>query len=407
LFRNHDKWYNNNMKAVFIHDHYFVFNEEDNQVYDGSGGVFDYKLWNRYLTIFDELTVVGRKADKLPNKLIVSSADNVTFRLIDDLKSGKDRFLKQNIVKEKLKNIIQDADFAIIRVPSTLGYLAQSVCQEIDKPYLLEIVACPWDAYWNYGKITAKLMAPFEWLKLKTVASKSPACVYVTKEFLQRRYPTKGQSVSISNVRIEDTIDLQVAEAFYKTAAIDNREFKIGLIGSFHIKYKGHLEALKALKIIVDEKKINNVKLYFVGTGDAQWVIDLAKKLKIENNVEIVGTLKAGEEGVLPFLDQMDLYIHPSKQEGLPRVVIEAMSRGRLALGSSAAGIPELLGDTFLHKPGDWKKLSSDIINIYKEKENWVRISKTNIDKANEYNEIVLQQKRVVFFKREINKIKK
>ena len=395
------------MKAVFIHDHYFVFNKEDNQVYDGSGGVFDYKLWNRYLDIFDKLIVVGRETDNLPNKLILSSAENVSFSLIKDLKSGKDRFLKQNIVKEKLKNIIQDADFAIIRVPSTLGYLAQSVCQEIDKPYLLEIVACPWDAYWNYGKMTAKLMAPFEWFKLKTVTNKAQACVYVTKEFLQRRYPTKGKSIAISNVRIENVINSEIAETFYRTAAQNNGEFKIGLIGSFHIKYKGHLEALRALKKISDEKQIPNIKLYLVGTGDSQWVVDIARKLKIEDKIQIVGTLKAGEEGILPFLDQMDLYIHPSKQEGLPRVVIEAMSRGRLALGSSAAGIPELLGDTFLHKPGDWKKLSSDIINIYKEKENWVRISKTNINKANEYNEIVLQQKRVDFFKREINKIKK
>ncbi|WP_348823528.1 glycosyltransferase family 4 protein [Flavobacterium aestuarii] len=395
------------MKAVFIHDHYFVLNEQENLVYDGSGGVFDYKLWNRYLAIFDWLTVVGRKTDKLPNKLIVSSAENVVFRLIDDLKSGKDRFIKQNIVKEKLKKIIQEVDFAIIRVPSTLGYLAQSVCEDIKKPYILEIVACPWDAYWNYGKITAKLMAPFEWWKLKSVANKSPACVYVTKEFLQSRYPTKGKSIAISNVRIENVINPEIAETFYRTTSQNEGEFRIGLIGSFHVKYKGHLEALRALKKISDKKQIPNVKLYLVGTGDSQWVLNLAKKLKIEDKVEIVGTLKAGEEGILPFLDQIDLYIHPSKQEGLPRVVIEAMSRGRLALGSSAAGIPELLRDSFLHKPGDWRKLSFDIVNIYNSRENWETISKQNIDKACEYIEEVLQQRRKDFFRNEINKFRK
>jgi glycosyltransferase involved in cell wall biosynthesis len=223
---------------------------------------------------------------------------------------------------------------------------------------------------------------------------------------LQRRYPTTGERIAISNVRIDNTIDPIIVEDFYKKAALNDNEFKIGLIGSFHVKYKGHLEALKALKTIIENNQIKDVKLYFVGTGDSGWVVDLARELKVETKVEIVGTLKAGEEGIIPFLDHIHLYIHPSKQEGLPRVVIEAMGRGRLALGSSAAGIPELLSESFLHQPGDWKKLSSDIVNIYNSKENWVELSKKNIIKANEYNEEVLQQRRINFFKNEINKFK-
>ena len=45
------------------------------------------------------------------------------------------------------------------------------------------------------------------------------------------------------------------------------------------------------------------------------------------------------------WLDDMDLYIQPSLQEGLPRAVVEAMSRGLPALGAHTGGIPELLGE--------------------------------------------------------------
>src|SRR5690606_14381450 len=101
-----------------------------------------------------------------------------------------------------------------------------------------------------------------------------------------------------------------------------------------------------------ENKNITRLKVYLVGTGDPSWVINLANNLGVSDQVEIVGTLKSGKDGVLPFLDTMHLYAHPSKQEGLPRVVIEALSRGRLAVGSSAAGIPELIDEKFLHSPG-------------------------------------------------------
>ena len=41
--------------------------------------------------------------------------------------------------------------------------------------------------------------------------------------------------------------------------------------------------------------------------------------------------------------NDVNIYIQPSLQEGLPRSVIEAMSFGIPCLGSSIAGIPELL----------------------------------------------------------------
>lgn len=387
------------MKAAFIHDHYFVHNSLDGKVYDGSGGVFDYKLWKRYLSVFDSLIVVGRLKDDLPNKLIDSTCENVSFELRGELRSGIDRFTKRKIVKRELKKTLEKIDFAIIRLPSILGYIALEICKENEIKYTLEIVACPWDAYINYGNISGKIIAPLEYCKLKNATKKAKACIYVTKYFLQKRYPTFCDSRAISNVNINELIDVKNALDFYKSYQ-EADEFKIALIGSFHVKYKGHIEAMQAISYLKTKYNLSNLKLYFVGTGDASWVLDYAKNIGIDHMIEIVGTLKSGKEGIVPFLDSMHLYIHPSKQEGLPRVVIEALSRGRLSLGSTVAGIPELLSNNFLHEPGNWEKLAKDIYDVYNSKIFWEEIINSNISKASEYLEDKLQNNRYNYLKK-------
>src|SRR5690606_38512331 len=136
--------------------------------------------------------------------------------------------------------------------------------------------------------------------------------------------------------------------------------FDIGLIGSFHVKYKGHLEAIKALSLL-KEKGYNNIRLNLVGTGATDWVEDLIRKFGVVDNVKIWGAIKSGEEGIFPFLDKVDLYIHPSKTEGLPRVILEAMSRGKMCLGSDVGGTNELLRKEFIHAAGDWRTLAKQM----------------------------------------------
>ncbi|MGE8421941.1 MAG: glycosyltransferase family 4 protein [Sphingobacterium siyangense] len=384
------------MKAAFIHDHYFVYNPKDSRYYDGSGGVFDYKLWKRYLAVFDSLIVVGRQKEALPNKLVDSTYENVSFELRDELKLGIDRFKKRKIIKRELDKTLSTVDFTIIRLPSVLGYIAQEICEENAIPYTLEVVTCPWDAYWNYGSLAGKLIAPLEFWKLKQSAKRAENVIYVTQNFLQRRYPSYKHQIGISNVLINNRKDIKEIADFYKNKTPDI--FKIGLIGSFHVKWKGHAEAIKAIASVVKSGN-QNIRLYLVGTGDFQWVKDLVAQYQVGDYVEILGTLDSGDKGIFPFLDSLHLYIHPSRQEGLPRVVIEALSRGRLVLGSSAAGIPELLDKEWLHNPGDWEQLATQINYFYQNRAIWEKISEANWARSADYFEERLQNNRENFIK--------
>jgi glycosyltransferase involved in cell wall biosynthesis len=64
---------------------------------------------------------------------------------------------------------------------------------------------------------------------------------------------------------------------------------------------------------------------------------------------------------VRDWLDRIDIYLQPSRQEGLPRALIEAMARACPALGSTAGGIPELLAPSCLHDVGDASHLAEQI----------------------------------------------
>lgn len=380
------------MKAAFIHDHNFYLDTEDKRVYDTSGGAFDPKLWDRYLKIFNSLIVIGRESKIIPSKPILSSSDNVEFFLIDDLKKGQDRFLKKKKVSLKLEEKFKTIDFAIIRLPSTLGYFAIALCKKHKIPYTLEIVGDPYDAYWNYGNLAGKVLAPIESLKMRRATNESKSVIYVTEKELQKKYSSFGFQAGISNVRLEELIPFEAVETFYHK---DSEDFKIVLIGSFLVKYKGHVEALKIIRDLVKNYEINKIKLFFVGSGDPSWLKQIISDFEIEPYVNIIGTLKSGNDGVIPFLDSMHLLINTSKTEGLPRVVLEAMSRGRICLASTAGGTDELLKNEHLHKPGDWREVVYQIEKVYRmDTDSKIKIAKSNRNTAKNYLETNLQLKR-------------
>ncbi|MFD2516573.1 glycosyltransferase [Salinimicrobium flavum] len=383
------------MKALFVHDHIF-FKEENSGDFYSPGGLPNH-VWERYLKHFDSLTVIGRGKivnKSLDNHLVLSSRNNVKFELLYSVSGGIEYFKKQSFIKNKLKNLILDSDVVILRLPSTLGNFAADICKKLEKRYVVEIVGCAWDITWNYGGLITKLFSPLRFVKTKKIISSSSAAIYVTQRFLQSRYPCNGIQSYASNVQIENfpkiILDQHLAQVFK-----EKKVLKLGFVGNISMKYKGLEVLLKALKNVVDT--FQNVKLYLVGSGDPAWVTAMINKYQVKDYVIIVGPLRSGDE-VFNFLDSLDLYIQPSLTEGLPRALIEAMSRATPALGSSVAGIPELLSKNCLHKPGDYQNLSTQIITFLKDKKKLAKMAHMNFEESKKYTVEVLEKRRELFF---------
>jgi glycosyltransferase involved in cell wall biosynthesis len=100
---------------------------------------------------------------------------------------------------------------------------------------------------------------------------------------------------------------------------------------------------------------------------------------------------------VLLWLDHIDIYAQPSKQEGLPRALIEAMSRSCPSIGSTTAGIPELLGSEVIFGNGE----VNEICNILRELDNdkMVKLAEINYNKSKEFDSKIIEERRQNIFR--------
>jgi len=384
------------MKIVWAHDHYFLNNKKDNVYY--SEVEFPYENWLRYLSSFDEVIVAARikelTGDYNLEKLNISSGDRVNFIHIPNLNSPFKKLTKYYVAKNILKEALVSSDGLIARLPSEIGLLAIKVAIELGKPWAVELVGCPWDALRNLNNWKAKLYAPYITMKTKKYVRKASHVLYVTKEFLQNRYPTNGISEACSNVNISQ-VPNSVLDKRLERLNTKRDKVIIGLIGYLSY-YKGIDTALNALKIVLREQE--NIELHILGGGDKQYWINYANQIGIPLQKLCFSRLPSGEP-VLNWLDNIDLYIQPSRTEGLPRGLIEAMSRGCPALASNVGGIPELLEKDCLHNPGDSNHLAEMIKRSLKDN-NWnIKNSITNFNKAKDYYREILDKKRQNFWR--------
>lgn len=289
--------------------------------------------------------------------------------------------------KSNIKSLVSQCDACIIHVhTSFVSTIVADVSCELGIPYLTVVVGCPWDSFWNHG-IRGKLMAPLAFVNLWRIQRKSRFSIYVTSKFLQERYPTRGYNISCSNVELSDG-NVSISERKQKIIEKHLKGNRIATIAALDVPYKGQEYTIRAISKL---KELGYEYEYFlVGNGDPARLKKIASENGVSNLVHFIGAIPHSQ--IATFLDEMDIYIQPSKQEGLPRALIEAMSRGCFCLGSNIAGIPELLDKKYLFQKGD----ISGIVEILSDLSMDIRLSQAeiNIAKSLQYKKSILDEKR-------------
>jgi glycosyltransferase involved in cell wall biosynthesis len=344
------------VNVVLAHDGRFL-RTTDGRVFSARGGW----PWERYLEFADSVTFCARieeLAGDIPDGLRDITDDRVEFVPIPSLSGPLLRFTNRRDARSRLGRALAGADAIIARLPSEIGMLAARLAHRMGKPYAVEVVTCTWDALRHRGGIQGKLYAPVSWLETRRTVRRAPFVLYVTREFLQRRYPTRGRAVACSDVELPAPAE-HVLQARLAEIRSGGSPFEVGTVAVLTVRFKGVQTALEALESV--RSSLPGLELQVVGAGDPTPWRELAARHGVGEHVSFVGVL-AGEE-IPNWLDRVDLYIQPSFQEGLPRALLEAMSRGCPALGSTAGGIPELLPPECLHRPGDAKQLAGLIVH--------------------------------------------
>jgi glycosyltransferase involved in cell wall biosynthesis len=91
--------------------------------------------------------------------------------------------------------------------------------------------------------------------------------------------------------------------------------------------------------------------------------------------------------------------VHPSRTEGLPRAVIEAMARGLPCVGSTVGGIPELLALEDLVPPNDARRLAAKIAEVVTTPGRMESMAARNLAQVRLYCEETLRARRSDFFR--------
>lgn len=382
------------MNILFVHDHHFKISNEG---FYSSGGL-PATVWSRYLGIFDTVTVVGRNGGRLASGdqgYTLSSTEGASFELLPSISDSTSLFFGNKLALQLCRDLVARHDGIIARLPSRLGHMFVEEAVKQGKPYAVEVVACAWDALWNYGNVKGKLFAPLAALELKRTVAKSPFVLYVTSDFLQARYPCKnGYTISCSNVEVPPVPRI-VLENRLRKIKCSQGKLIFGLIGNYSSKYKGIDVAIRALALASGE--LPSWELQVLGSGDHSYYSNLASELGVADKVNFVGSLPSGK-AVYGWLDNIDIYLQPSFQEGLPRALVEAMSRGCPALASSIAGIPELLNPAQMISAGDYKALSKKLNLLVSDDVRRLEISRQNFEKAADYYKPVLDERRTAFW---------
>lgn len=349
------------------------------------------KVIERYKKFFNDITLATRVVNLSVNKLPDSYVDATEY--VNDLIAIKS--LSEVAIRKYTKvisNCVKSADLVIARVPSIVAYEAARLSKKNNVPYLVEVIGCAWDSYWNYS-IYSKILAPIAYLKMKKVVRNANYSVYVTEKFLQSRYPSDCKTIYCSNVYIsncDDEILLNRLKKFYGDKK--NRKIKLLTAAAIDVPYKGQEYVIKAISKL---KKCGfDIEYRIAGGGKKDRLSDIAKKNDVEQHIIFLGSLT--HEEVLKAMDDADIYIQPSLQEGLPRSMIEAMSRACPCLGSKTAGIPELIDSECIFERANIKSICNCIMNIMSK--DLGKYAEKNFKKAKEYHVNILEDRRTKYF---------
>lgn len=131
----------------------------------------------------------------------------------------------------------------------------------------------------------------------------------------------------------------------YNEAQIGNTAATISGARKRRIGYIGRLSEEKGVALLIEamgfvKKQVPNAVLEVVGTGPQEQELKaLAEKLRLGENIEFLGY----RENVFRVLKDIDVFVLPSRSEGCPIVVLEAMAMGLPVVATRVGGTPELL----------------------------------------------------------------
>lgn len=361
-----------------------------------SPGARGLNFWQRYLEFFDQVEVLARVRDEpvLPEGAERSDGEKVHFHCLPHFVGPWQYMRQRGRVREVVRAALDDAEAILLRVPGTAATEVWRQARKQARPFGVDVVGDPWDALSPqvtrfFGQTLIRRRARS---MMRVQCREACAATYVTAKFLQSGYPAGAGAFETYFSDIELPQDLLLDPPRSYTSPAHN----LVTVGSLEIWYKGYQYLLPAFKACL--AKNPGLRLTIVGGGRIQAEVEaIARQLGIAEQVSFPGRLRPAS-AVYEQLDDADLFVFPSLQEGLPRALVEAMARGLPCVSTAVGGIGELLASEDLVPPADVPALTAKLNEVVSDPERLMRMSARNAKTAAQYESSLLAARRPPFY---------
>lgn len=355
-----------------------------------------YAFFEQPLEVFEQIRVIARTMHVAEPVAGARRVDGPRVEVIGVPSFvGPLQFLqRRRLVEAELDRIARLDGVFLLRIPSHIAFLLARRLEGLQKAYAVELLTDPAD-FFAAGVSPhglAFLFRPYFCNRSRELCRQAFAANFVTGTRTRAQHPTPGAHWA-GNV---SDVDLP-AEAFVSSRPRSiAKPLELIHVGLLDLLYKGQDVLLRALALC--QRRGLDFRLTFAGDGaNRQRLLSLASSLGIVDRVRITGAL-AGAEAVRSCLLQSDLFVLPSRAEGIPRALIEAMAVGLPAIGSNVGAIPDLLPDRWVVPSGLSEPLAMKIIEFSRIPEHWVDIGATNQQVARGFERSRIRVQRREFY---------
>lgn len=381
------------MRLLYISTFMFY---KDNGITYGLPSCAD-SFYEKYLDVFDSVRVLGENLKGYLSKsaLVEIQDKRIQIEILPSNTRPKD-FKNDRYLKRKLTEEIGQADAILIKPASRRGMMAIRIAEKLQKPYMIEMTGDIHNALMQSPSTVKRLYAPILYRQIRKAIKNCEFGLYVSKDYLQGKYPIKGKICGCSDVVLEPSDQSVLDRRIEKINVMEpGAIIKLALVGFYQGNGKGIDTALRAMSRLP-----SNYRLSVLGNGTAEnrekWYAYGAQRGVNRDRLEFPEPLGSVTE-VLHWLDQYDFFVFPTRSEGFGRAVMEAMSRGMPCFATDICTMPELLPKRCLFPLDDDRKLAELLMEYTQNKELMRAVACENFAHACDYDFEKLRQRRNEF----------
>lgn len=363
------------MKAAVIGNAYLY---RYNDSYYGKS-IYNDRFFYRYTSVFNDvyfpakiISVIKEEAQELQ----LLSHKNLHIVELPVFKGFRGLLTNVLTLNKIFKNTQKNADIIIYRMTQIEGLIA-FLTKEKKTPHAVEVINDIKGLY----PLKSKFMMPV----IRRMLKKASGIAYVTENFLQSKYqPSKNLKEDFITASFQ-TNDLE------ETYVMGPKKYtkKIEKLKIIHVSNRidNSLKGHKIVLSIVKELKNQHIhaSVNFVGTGSLiPKLKSLAMTYGLKDQVFFVGR-KDNKLDLIKYLRKHDLFVFPSKSEGIARVGIEAMAAGLPCLVSSNGGQKEYIDSEYVFDYKDYRGFANKILELISDPHKLNLMSQKNYENCQKF----------------------